>query len=65
VFVMIPKKYRKGYSGKGAVRDLENGYGGVYWYGDTEIDDCDVLERALLRAEARRQIKARHQLESR
>jgi len=56
IYVMVPQKYHKGYSAKGALKDLSDGYGGVYWYEDDELNRCNVLERAVRRAEARRQI---------
>ncbi len=59
IYVMFPKKYKEGYSAKGAIHDLASGYGGVYWYKDTEVGSCNVLKQALKRAEARRQIRAR------
>jgi hypothetical protein len=56
VFVMMPSKYRQGYSARGAIKDLQDAYGGVYWYKDGEIGRCTVLRRAVKRAEARRNI---------
>ena len=59
VYVMIPERYRSGYSAQGAIKDLDDGYGGVYWYADGEIESCKVLGQAVKRAEARRQIRFR------
>jgi len=59
VYILIPQRYRDGYSAQGAIKDLEDGYGGVYWYADDEISSCNVKKLALKRAEARRQILAR------
>jgi hypothetical protein len=56
MYVMIPTKYKDGYSAQGAIMDLDNGYGGVYWYADGELESCIVLKKAVKRAEARRQI---------
>jgi hypothetical protein len=56
IYVMIPQKYKGGYSAQGAIKDLSDGYGGVYWYEDNELKICNILERAVRRAEARRQI---------
>lgn len=58
IYLMIPQRYKDGYSGQGAIRNLENGYSGVYWYEDDEIGNCNVMRRALIRAEARREIYA-------
>ena len=60
--VMVPKRYRDGYSGSGALRDLEDatGGGGVHWYEEGEIRSCDVLTRAVRRAEALRVIHLKH-----
>lgn len=59
IYIMFPRKYKDGYSAAGAIHDLAVGYGGVYWYKDTEISSCNVLTKAAKRAEARRQIQAR------
>lgn len=56
VFVLVPKKYRQGYSGRGLFRDLEKGYGAVCWYGEGDMRSCEVLRRAVARVEARRQM---------
>jgi hypothetical protein len=54
LLVMVPRRYEGGYSGQGALQDLDYGWGGVYWYDDKEIENCNVLTRAVRRAEARR-----------
>lgn len=59
IFVLIPRKYKAGYSASGAIHDLQHGYGGVYWYKESELSSCNVLKQATKRAEARRQIQAR------
>jgi len=59
-YVMIPQTYKDGYSGKGAIKDLSDGYGGVYWYQEGEIQSCNVLNMAAKRVEARRNIMYRH-----
>lgn len=56
VYVMIPKKYEEGYSARGAIKDLSDGFGGVYWYEDKDLQICNVREQAVSRAEARRRI---------
>lgn len=56
VYVLIPLKYREGYGAQGAIRDLADGHGGVYWYNDTEMSACSVRDRAIKRAEAIRHI---------
>ncbi len=58
VLLMIPKSYRSGYSAKGAVRDLSDAHGGVYWYGSGELSKCTVLTKALTRAEGIRRLRA-------
>jgi hypothetical protein len=57
--VMVPRHYRKGYSGQGAFKDLEEAYGGIFWYGEGDIAICKVLTRAVRRAEALRNIRLR------
>lgn len=59
MFVLAPSTWRAGYSAQGALKDLEDGYGGVHWYVDDDIRECRVLGRAVARAEARRQIRFR------
>lgn len=59
VYVMVPKRYRSGYSGRGAIKDLDDGYGGVYWYSGKELASCNVRDRVVKRAEARRCIQLR------
>jgi hypothetical protein len=60
VYAMIPVKYETGYSGRGAIKDLDEAYGGVYWYEEGEIKSCNVRTRAIARAEALRHIVYRH-----
>lgn len=59
VYVMIPKKYETGYSAQGAIKDLSDAYGSVYWYEEDELGSCNVLNQAVKRAEARRCIRSR------
>ena len=56
VYVLIPKKYQQGYSSQGAMRDLSDAHGGVYWYDENELQRCDVFKYAVRRAEARRHL---------
>lgn len=58
--VMVPSKYRGGYSAKGAVMDFDAAFGGVFWYDDDDIDACHLCGRAVQRAEAVRNILYRH-----
>lgn len=60
VFILAPTKYRQGFSGQGTFRLLEEGYGGMYWYENAELIECNVLSQALIRAQARREIYALH-----
>jgi hypothetical protein len=59
IYAMVPSAYKEGYSANGAIRELDDGYGGVYWYGPDELEACHVLTRAVKRANARRQIAYR------
>ena len=61
VYVMAPQAYRTGYPGKGDLRDLDEGYGVVHWYGPQEIVACDLLTQARKRVQARRSIAYRDQ----
>ena len=60
VYAMIPTEYKEGYSGRGAIKDLDEAYGGVYWYDEYEIQNCNISTRAIDRAEALRHIIHRH-----
>jgi hypothetical protein len=60
VLVMAPNKYKQGYSAWGVLRDLEEGYGAVYWYEEGEIESCGVSDRARRFVEARRQVEYRY-----
>jgi hypothetical protein len=64
ICVLIPRKYKKGYSAQGAIRDLENAYGGVYWYSDRDLTVCKVCARVVNRAEALRFLRYRGGLAS-
>jgi len=59
--IMIPKRYKKGYGAKGAVKDFQdaNGGGGVYWYGERDLKCCNVVDEALKRAQAMRNLMFR------
>lgn len=59
-YVMIPRQYKDGYSGRGAIKDLDDAFGGVYWYAEGEIESCRVLEKAVNRVEARRNMIYRY-----
>lgn len=57
VYVMIPQKYQKGYSARGAIKDLSEGHGGVHWYKDEDLQVCNVRKQAVKRVEARRRMR--------
>ena len=59
VFVLAPRRYKAGYSGKGALKDLNDAHGGVYWYTDNDLSVCQVCKAAVARAEALRQLRLR------
>jgi hypothetical protein len=57
VLVIIPRKFKTGYAGRGALRDLELAHGGVFWYTDRDLDVCNVCTRAVVRAQALRNLR--------
>jgi hypothetical protein len=57
VMVIIPRKFRTGYAGRGAIRDLEQAHGGVFWYTERDLSVCNVCRRALVRAQALRSLR--------
>ena len=61
VYIMAPHSYRDGYPGKGDLRDLDEGYGVVHWYGQQDVTACNLLTQACMRVQARRSIAYRHQ----
>ncbi len=56
LYVMIPSKYREQYSTFREIRDLSDGYGGVYWYEDEDLENGNLRKCAVQRAEARRRL---------
>ena len=61
VYIMAPHSYRAGYPGRGDLRDLDEGYGVVHWYGQEDVAACNLLAQACNRVRARRSIAYRHQ----
>lgn len=60
IYVMAPKSYKTGYSGQGALKELDEGYGGVYWYQRSDVEVCHLLAQACKRVRARRSMVYRH-----
>ena len=60
-YVMAPDSYKKGYPGQGALKELDEGYGGVYWYQEGDVEACHLLTRASKRVKARRSMAYRYQ----
>jgi hypothetical protein len=58
MYVLAPAEYAGGYSGQGAIKLLDEGYGGVYWYHKDELQSCNVKSKAVTRVRARQQIMA-------
>ncbi|MCY3728895.1 MAG: hypothetical protein OXF97_07875 [Nitrospira sp.] len=61
IYVMAPYSYKAGYAGQGALKELDEGYGGVYWYEQGDVEACNVLTEACKRVRARRSMTYRHQ----
>lgn len=57
VLVIIPREFRTGYAGRGAIRDLDDAYRGVFWYTDDDLSACRVCGRALRRAQGLRSLR--------
>jgi hypothetical protein len=64
VCVLIPRKYKRGYSAQGAIKDLENAHGGVFWYSDQDLSVCRVCSKVVNRAQALRHLRFRGGLDS-
>lgn len=60
ICVLIPKRYKRGYSAKGAIKNLEDAHGGVFWYSDADLAQCHVCTRAIKRANGLRQLHWMH-----
>ncbi|HUL00265.1 MAG TPA: hypothetical protein VLX29_05345 [Nitrospirota bacterium] len=58
-YIFVPKKYQHGYSAKGIIKDLDEGWHNVYWYDDEEVTACNLLKESIKCAEARRQVEYR------
>lgn len=58
VLVLCPSRFKSGYLGAAPLSIIEDGFGGVHWYEPDEIESCNVLNRALRCAEARRYVRA-------
>lgn len=54
--VMVPRRYSEGYSGKGAIANLDAAYGNIFWYGEHDLSDCTVRKKALQKAQAMREL---------
>jgi hypothetical protein len=59
VLILVPRRYKKGYSARGAIKDLEDAHGGVVWYADGDLLVCKVCAHALRRAAALRHLRFR------
>lgn len=64
MLVMCPRKYSDGYSITGAGAILNKAFGNLDLYEDGEIENCNVLTRALARAVALREAAAYRELRS-
>ncbi|PYS77743.1 MAG: hypothetical protein DMF67_02735 [Acidobacteria bacterium] len=62
MLVMCPRRYSDGYSIKGAGAILSVAFGNLDLYEDGEIENCNVLTRALARAVALREAAAHREL---
>ena len=60
IYVMAPDSYKEGYPGQGALKELDEGYGGVYWYQQGDVEACFLLTQASRRVRARRSMAYRH-----
>lgn len=60
IYVMAPDSYRASYAGRGALKELDEGYGGVHWYQKGDVEACNVLTQACKRVRARRSVAYRH-----
>ncbi len=61
IYVMAPIAYKTGYAGRGVLQELDEGYGGVHWYRQEDVEACNVLTQACKRVRARRSMAYRHQ----
>ena len=60
IYIMAPASYKAGYAGQGALKELDDGYGGVYWYRPRDVEVCHLLKQACKRVRARRSMIYRH-----
>jgi hypothetical protein len=57
-YILIPKRYEKGYSSQGALLFLKHLWNSVYWYEEGELESCSVLGKVLERTDVLRQFFA-------
>ena len=62
IYVMAPDSYQESYPGQGTLEELDEGYGGVYWYQQGDVEACHLLTQASKRVKARRSMAYRHQI---
>jgi len=55
IYVMLPQRLNQTYTAQGPLRLIAELQNGVYWYKDNEIPNCNVLTKAVHRAEALRE----------
>lgn len=55
LYVMLPQRLSRTYTAQGPLRLIEELHNGVCWYKDNEIPNCNVLTKAVRRAEALRE----------
>lgn len=55
LYVLLPQRLSRTYTAQGPLRLIEELHNGVYWYKDNEVPNCNVLTKAVRRAEALRE----------
>jgi len=59
IFVFAPERHKDTYSGKTALKDLDDAFGAVYWYTQEELEKCTLLDKVRKRIDGLRRIHAR------
>jgi len=59
MFVFAPARHKDTYSGKTALKDLDEAFGSVYWYTQEELEKCTLLDKVRKRIDGLRRMHAR------
>ncbi len=65
MYAVVPTEFEGTFSSGSVVWILDNGYGGVYWYKEIDVEKSNVFSKVILRVQARREIKYKEKIQRR